>query len=79
VTATPLPCVQGSNFDAKAGFCMPVAASPPPAPVATAPADPFANFPGGIRQPSQPTMPFFGNDNSGANDNSGSGDNSNPP
>jgi hypothetical protein len=64
VTTTPLPCVQGSNFDAKAGFCMPVAASPPPAPVATAPpADPFANFPGGIRKPEEPTMPFFGNNN----------------
>jgi hypothetical protein len=59
VTNTPLPCVQGSNFDAKAGFCMPVAASPPPAPVATAPVgDPFANLPG-IRQPTQPQDPFF--------------------
>jgi len=80
VTTTPLPCVQGSNFDAKAGFCMPVAASPPPAPAATAaPVDPFANFPGGIRQPTQPNLPGFGNsDNSfGNNDNSGFNDNSN--
>jgi hypothetical protein len=62
--ATPLPCVQGSNFDAKAGFCMPVAASPPPAPapVVTQPADPFANLPG-IRQPDQPQDPFFNDPN----------------
>ena len=75
VAATPLPCVQGSNFDAKAGFCMPVAASAPPA--ATAPAaDPFANFPPGIRQPNAPAMPSFFNN--GDNGGGGAGDNSNP-
>ena len=87
VAATPLPCVQGSNFDAKAGFCMPVAASAPPA--ATAAPDPFGNFPGGIRKPTQPAAPFFGDngnsfgsnngssDNSGSSGDRGSGDNSN--
>ena len=64
VAATPLPCVQGSNFDAKAGFCMPVAASPPPAPAPQVqqPADPFANLPG-IRQPTQPQDPFSNDSN----------------
>jgi hypothetical protein len=53
VSITPLPCVQGSKFDSKAGFCMPVApkaAVAPPAPPAVqqpqVPADPFANLPG---------------------------------
>jgi len=63
VAATPLPCVQGSNFDPKAGFCMPVAASPPPAPAPVQqPGDPFANLPG-IRQPTQPQDPFFNDSN----------------
>ena len=53
VAVTPLPCVQGSKYDAKAGFCMPVAPSAPPAPPPTVvqqqpqvPEDPFANLPG---------------------------------
>ena len=49
LSATPLPCVQGSHFDRKAGFCMPVAASPPPPSVVTVPqmpSDPFANMHG---------------------------------
>jgi hypothetical protein len=62
VAATPLPCVQGSNFDAKAGFCMPVAASPPPAPppvVVQQPADPFAGLPGIRKEPAEPQDPFW--------------------
>jgi hypothetical protein len=65
VDTTPLPCVQGSHFDAKAGFCMPVAPSAPPAPaVQPQPVDPFANLPG-IRTNSnsgQSGNPFFPRD-----------------
>lgn len=57
---TPLPCVQGSQFDAKAGFCMPVASKT----VAPAPTIDSGVFPPGIvREPRQPNLPGFGNDN----------------
>ena len=51
VAVTPLPCVQGSKFDSKAGFCMPVApkavvAPPPPPQQPQVPDDPFAGLPG---------------------------------
>jgi hypothetical protein len=59
--------VQGSNFDAKAGFCMPVAPSAPPPPpppvVQQQPVDPFANLPGmRTNDSAQNQDPFFRRD-----------------
>jgi hypothetical protein len=56
---TPLPCVQGSNFDSKAGFCMPVAQKVAPAPTSDANVFP----PGIVRDPRPPDLPGFGNNN----------------
>jgi hypothetical protein len=55
VNATPLPCVQGSSYDVKAGFCMPVAQKVAPAPTGDANVFP----PGIVREPRMPTLPGF--------------------
>jgi hypothetical protein len=66
VSVTPLPCVQGSKFDSKAGFCMPTApkaaVAPPPPPVQQpqVPEDPFANLPG-IRSDNNAADPWWNN------------------
>ena len=65
VSVTPLPCVQGSKFDSKAGFCMPVApkavvAPPPPVQQPQIPDDPFANLPG-IRSDDNTADPWWNN------------------
>lgn len=57
VNTTPLPCVQGSSYDAKAGFCMPVAQKVAPAPTTDANVYP----PGIVREPRAPSLPGFGN------------------
>jgi hypothetical protein len=46
VDATPLPCVEGTRFDSKAGFCLPTGTPAVVAPVATP--LPNGQFPGGF-------------------------------
>jgi hypothetical protein len=64
---TPLPCVEGASYDAKAGFCLPEGV--PAAPVT----QPNTNNFNGVRTPTPPRippnmrLPGFGNGSVGGN------------
>jgi len=49
---TPLPCVASSNYDAKAGFCLPEGVPAAPAPQNSAPS-------AGVRTPTPPREPIM--------------------